>query len=123
MPENNTQGDRMRPRWRREPMPGLFFGLILLLLGVIFLLAAQDVIPWGNWWKYFLIGLGGILIIQAIISYVHPAFRRLRLGRLVFGAVLVCIGLGLLGGFGTWWPLILIAIGLALLLNAWLKRR
>ena len=120
---SEERGEGMRPRWRREPMPGLFFGLILVLLGVIFFLAAQDLISWGNWWKYLLIGLGSIFIIQVLIGYAHPAFRRLRSGRLIFGIVLVCIGLGFLGGFGTWWPLILIALGLAILLNAWLRRR
>lgn len=122
MREENVQNNRMRPRWRQE-MPGLFFGLVLVLLGVIFFLAAQGAISWGDWWKYFLIGLGGIFVIQALVSYVYPAFRMIRLGRLVFGIILILIGLGFLGGFGTWWPLILVAVGLAVLLNAWLRRR
>ena len=108
---------------RRDQMPGIIFGSVLILLGVIFLLSTQGWIPSADWWKYFLIGLGAVFVIEALVRYARPAYRRHGSGRLIAGLILICIGVAFTTGIGHWWPLILIVIGLAISLNAWLRSR
>jgi peptidoglycan/LPS O-acetylase OafA/YrhL len=123
MTEEKPEDKYVRDRWHQRSMPGLFFGLLLVLLGVIFFLAAQDLMAWGDWWKYLIAGLGGIFVIEALVRYARPAPRRPRFGRLIFGIILIGVGLAFIVGWGSWWPLILIIVGLAILLNTWLRRR
>jgi hypothetical protein len=97
--------------------PRLTGGLILILLGVLFLLTEMGRISWADWWAYFLVGLGGIFILEFIISSLTTAHRPTRTGRLIAGLVLAIIGGAHLVGFEEWWPLILIAVGVGLLLS------
>jgi hypothetical protein len=120
---DEKEDEEMQEKWRRDPISGVFFGLILVLLGVVFFLAAQDWISWGDWWKYFIIGLGVIFLIEVLVRYTRPAYRRPISGRLIAGLVLICIGAAFIGGIGDWWPLILIIVGLAILLNVWLREK
>ena len=95
----------MRERWH-----GLFWGLLLIWLGVSLLLSMQG---FGAWWQYFIIGLGVIFLIEA---------RVRGRGRIIVGLVLIGVGVAFLTGIGNWWPLILILVGLAIVLNTWLRR-
>lgn len=110
-------------KWRQDPLSRLFAALILILLGVTFLFAAQGWMDWGDWWKYFILGLGVIFLIDAGLRYFLPAYRRPVSGRLITGLILICIGAASIGGWGNWWPLILIIIGIGFLLQAFLRRR
>lgn len=113
----------MQEGWHHARRPGLFFGLVLILLGTIFFFSNQGWLPRGDWWKYFLIGLGSIFIIEVLVGYASPTHRRPMPGCLIGGLILISIGLAFTTGVGSWWPLILIATGLAILLNALLRRR
>lgn len=118
-------GETEESRWRRhrDPMSGLFWGLILILLGVVFFLSSQGWFPIGEWWQYLLIGLGVIFLIESLVRYANPTYHRPRFGRFVAGLVLIFVGLAFLLGFGKWWPLILIVIGLAVLLRVAFQKR
>ena len=117
------EDEGLQEKWRRDPISGLSFGLILILLGVTFFLAAQDLISWDDWWKYFIIGLGVIFLIEVLVRYVKPAYRRPVFGRLIAGLILIAVGVAFIGGLGNWWPLILIVVGLAILFNFWFRRK
>jgi hypothetical protein len=102
--------------------PKVAGGLILILLGVLFLLSELDRISWSNWWAYFLVGLGAILLIEALLRAFSPDSRRAVGGRLVAGPILIVIGASHLIGLEHWWPLILIVVGVGVLISAFLKR-
>lgn len=109
---------------KHDPFSGMTGGLILILLGVLFLLATMDYISWGNWWKYFLMGLGVILILEAIIRSASPLYRKDITGKLIGGFVLIFIGGSFVIGWSNWWPLILIAVGVGILLSSlWKAKR
>jgi len=110
-------------KWRRDPISGVVFGLIVLALGVLLFLAARHVITWDDWWKYFLIGIGVVFLIEVLIRRVSPAYRRPVFGRFVAGLVLICVGVASIGGFGSWWPLIIVAIAVAILVRLLLFRK
>ena len=98
-------------------------GLTLILLGVLFLLANMDYISWSGWWQYFLMGLGVILILEAIIRSASPSYRKDITGKLIGGFVLIFIGGSFVIGWSNWWPLILIAVGVGILLSSLRKAK
>ena len=120
---DEKEDEGMQEKWRRDPISGLFFGLILVVVGVVLFLSMQGLISWDDWWKYFIIGLGCIFLIEVLVRYTRPAYRRPVFGRLITGLILICVGVAFLTGIGNWWPLILIVIGLAILFNTFLRRR
>lgn len=114
--EKNNQGSEKE--YKRDPYSGIFGGLILILLGVLFLLATMDIVSWGDWWAYFLLGLGAIFIIEFIVRSVTPAYRHQHKGKLVVGTVLLIIGGAHILGMVSWWPLILIAVGIIIVFTS-----
>ena len=114
--------DRQTPR-RPDPLRGLLPGLILIVLGVLFFATTQGWISWAIWWQYLLIGLGVVFLIDAGAHYLVPEHRQTGYGRLIPGVVLLFVGLAFVYGFDQWWPLILIAVGVIILLNILFRRR
>jgi len=102
--------------------PKITGGLILILLGVLFLFTEMDKISWEDWWAYFLVGLGAIFLIEALLRTFSPEGRKAIGGRLVAGPILIVIGGSRLIGLEHWWPLVLIAVGLGVLISALVKR-
>jgi zinc-ribbon domain len=97
-------------------------GMILIWLGVTFFLQENGYISSSNWWAYFLMGIGAILIIQGVMRYATS--RRPFVGQFIGGAVVFVIGLAFVQGFNVdLWPLILVAIGVAVLLSAGVGRQ
>lgn len=102
--------------------PKITGGLILILLGVLFLMSEMDKVSWTDWWAYFLVGLGAIFIIEALLRAFSVEGRRSAGGRLVAGLILAVIGGSHLIGLEEWWPLILIAVGVGVLISAFIKK-
>ncbi len=120
--EKERSSEEKRPK--HDPFSSMTGGLILILLGVLFLLATTDYISWNRWWQFFLMGLGAILILEAIVRSVRPSYRRGITGKLIGGLVLIFIGGSFVIGWTNWWPLILIAVGIGILLSSlWKTKR
>jgi hypothetical protein len=113
---------QMREARRRDPWHGLFFGLLLVLMGGLFLSTQQGWIAGDIWWKYFLIGMGGLFILDGLVHYTNPDFRYSVFGKFVAGGILVLIGLFFIFNYTNWWPIVLIAAGCALLLRVVFRR-
>jgi len=125
---------RRRERWERrlnDPIGPIIGALVLIWLGVVFLVVQNPEmirlpfsISWDNVWAFFLVGLGALLILEALLRVIFPAPRRI-VGPLIWGIILLVIGVaGLFPGMGVekLWPLALIAGGLGLLLTNVLRR-
>jgi hypothetical protein len=108
---------------RQETPPKITGGLILILLGVLFLMTEMDRISWTDWWAYFLVGLGGIFIIEALYRSFSAEGRRGIGGKLAVGLILAVIGGSHLLGLQEWWPLVLIAVGLGVLVSAFVQKK
>jgi hypothetical protein len=102
--------------------PKITGGLILILLGVLFLMSEMGRVSWTDWWAYFLVGLGGIFLLEALIRSFSAESRRGVGGRVVAGLILAVIGGSHLIGFEEWWPLVLIAVGVGVLISAIYKK-
>jgi CDP-diglyceride synthetase len=115
----NEEEKHMHDPWSR-----VTGGLILILLGILFLLATMDVLSWGIWWAYFLCGLGVIFILEAVLRSGSPEFRQHITGRLIAGVILMFIGGSFIFGVTNWWPFILIGVGVALVISTlWTQKK
>ncbi|MCL5318771.1 MAG: hypothetical protein M1503_11005, partial [Thaumarchaeota archaeon] len=94
-------------------------GLVLIWLGISFYLAQTRVIPWSEWWAYFLTGLGVIIIVNGLIRY--SEYRYNPTGAFIGGGVMIVIGLTVLMGvrdfWRDFWPVILIIIGAVVIIS------
>jgi hypothetical protein len=104
--EKNEKGEKSGDR--SGPIIG---GLILIWLGITFYMIQVGYVTWSYWWSDFLIGIGVILLVQAVIRYATH-HRRTATGTMIAGSVLLIIGLAGASGINNWWFLILIAIGI-----------
>jgi hypothetical protein len=97
---------------------GIGWGLFFILIGVLFLAQNQGWLHSG-WWEYFAIGIGCILIAGSLARYFAGEENRSKVfGGLLIGAALIYVGMAFLNGFGDWWPLALIPIGISCLAKA-----
>jgi len=109
----------------RDPLSGIFWGLILIMIGAIYFAHNQGYLPEANWWAYVVLGLGIVFLLEAFVRGVMPEYRGGAWGRVVPGLILTLVGLYLIYGLaiGTWWPIILIAVGLVIILGALVRGR
>jgi uncharacterized protein YjeT (DUF2065 family) len=119
--KNGDNHERKKPK--HDPLSGLTGGLILILLGVLFLLTTMDYLSWSNWWQYFLLGLGAILILEGLIRLIAPRAEKSVTGKLIGGSILLIIGASFVYGLVTWWPLILIAVGIIIIVTGFVKSK
>jgi len=117
-----SEKDEKKEKGEKEEKSGdktgaLVGGLILIWLGISFYLVQANYIGWNDWWPYLIIGIGVVLIAQAVIRYSTSRFKGAAMGSLIGGAVLLIIGLAGIVGMKDWWPFVLIAIGVVVILG------
>lgn len=118
---------RRSMRWQWAAMPqymlveSISAGVILILLGILLYLVAAGVtswVTWSNFWAYFLIGIGGFLMLRFFLFLVFaPQAGYFRYGGLIWGIILIAIGAAWLSAttFATGlslWPFIIVLGGI-----------
>ncbi len=98
---------------------GIGWGLVFILIGILFVADNKGWVQDGAGWLYFIIGLGGIFILGFLARFwLNQSNRWNSFGGLLVGVFLVYLGAAFLYGFGDWWPLALIPVGLGILVKA-----
>jgi hypothetical protein len=118
--EKHEKHEKHEPGDRTGPLVG---GLILIWLGITFYMAQVGYIIWADWWAYFLIGIGVILLIQGAIRYAVLAYRASATGSLIGGTVVLIVGLAGAAGMRNWWWMIFIALGIAIIVSGIAARK
>lgn len=113
-------------KWQRDPLGSAVWAVILIWAGLAFLaetmgLLARLNIPRLGAWDLILIGAGLVVLAEAIIRVLVPAYRRPVTGALILAFVLLTIGIGGVIGGEIVWPIVLIAVGAAILLRIFLR--
>ncbi|HEV7922927.1 MAG TPA: DUF5668 domain-containing protein [Thermoanaerobaculia bacterium] len=100
---------------RRIDANGLFWGLLLILVGTAFLADRYDLIDVHRYWPMFLIALG----VSRILSNKQPwgGVWLVLVGLWCQAAVLHVLGMN----FGSSWPLLLIALGATMVLRTFFE--
>jgi predicted membrane protein len=111
-------GERISERLsgKRRPFShGLFWGALLILLGVIFLLDNMGVISAEHLWRFWPV----LMIVGGISNVLRPERRFWGIILTIAGVLLLLKELGLVHyNWAAFWPVILIAIGLMVLWNS-----
>ncbi len=103
---------------------GIGWGLVLILIGALVFADNQGWLRGETGWLYFAIGLGTIFIVGFLVRWLrNPGNFGGSLGGLVAGLSLVYVGAAFLLGFGNWWSVVFILIGIGYLVKAvWYSR-
>lgn len=75
---------------------------------------------WDAWPVIFL-GAGVIVLLGVVVRLLVPAYRRPVTGSIIFGFILLGIGLGELTRWDVVGALVLIAIGVSILLSRFIR--
>jgi hypothetical protein len=113
-------------KWRRDPLNAAVWAGILIWAGLVLLAENMGLLTRFERleaWALIFIGAGLIVLLEVVVRLVVPEYRRAVTGSLIFGVILLAIGLGDLVGTGVVWSLVLIAIGAAILLRGFFLRR
>ncbi len=119
-------------KWRRDPLSAIVWAAILIWAGVVLL--ASNTGALDNWasalglprleaWSAIFAGAGIIVLLEAAVRLAVPEFRRPVMGTIIWGLVLIGIGLSDVISWSTLWAIILMLIGLSILLRGFFPRR
>lgn len=126
-------------KWQNDPVGAVVGAAILIWAGLVLLAGNLGILDnlsstvsdipalgaFGNvgTWGLILIGAGAIVLLGVLVRMAIPTYRRPVGGSIIFGLILIGLGLGNLVSWNLLWPLILIGIGLAVLLGGLLRKR
>ena len=112
-------------KWRRDPLSAMVWAGILIWAGVVLLADNMRLLARFErleTWALIFIGAGLIVLLEVVVRLLVPAYRRPVMGTLIFGLILLAIGLGNSLAWNVFWPSVLIIIGVAVLLRALIRR-
>jgi hypothetical protein len=124
--EEKGRGESWDEKWRRDPVDAVVWAFILIWAGLVFLAENMGLLVRFELleaWSIGFIGAGLIVLLGVVVRLLVPAYRRPLTGGLIFGVILLGIGLGEVVGWVAIGPLILIAIGVGMLLRGFLGGR
>jgi len=112
-------------KWRRDPLNAVVWAAILIWAGIALLLGNLEVLEDTaiDGWDLAFAGAGVLLLLEALVRFLIPAYRQPIVGNLILGFVFLGIGLGDVAGWDVIWPVAIIFIGVALLLRGFAWRR
>jgi hypothetical protein len=104
----------------------IIWGLIIIFAGLALAALNVGMYPWLTWenvWSVIFIGAGLLFLLEVIIRILMPTYRRPIRGRIILAFVALAVGLGGLIGWEVTWPLIIIAVGLAIVIGVFVRPR
>jgi chromate transport protein ChrA len=127
--EEKQEEKKMEEKWRRDPLSGIVWALILIWAGVGFLLwnlkvfDNLDLPRQVEAWTIVLGGVGLILLGEVLIRLLVPAYRGPITGGLILGVIFVGVAFDDFFDASFFWPLLLIAGGVVFLLRGVTRQR
>ncbi len=128
--DEKQDGKSWEEKRRRDPLASLGWALVLIWAGVVLLADNFDLIDQINIdfiadlqpWSIIFAGAGLIVLALAVVRLLVPEYRGPVTGNIIFGFILVGVGLAETVGWGIMAALILIALGISSLLRGFTKR-
>ena len=124
--KEQEKGQGLDEKYRRNPLGFVTFALLIIWLGVFLLLQRRGILA-DDWkgWAIFAWGGGGLAFIEALIRLNVPRWRQPVIGGFVGAAIWTGVGFVCWQG-GDWeiiGPIVIIAIGVAILAGRLMPRR
>ncbi len=127
--EKDEKHQEKEEKGRGDQLNAAAWGVIIIWAGLVFFADNMGIL--GNLrggfpgrltfrfepWPLIFLGAGVIILLEAVIRVLVPAYRRAVTGTVILGIVLLSIGLGNLISWNIIWPLLLIGIGAVILLR------
>ncbi len=113
-------------KWRRDPLNAAAWAAIFIWAGLVLLadnLGLFTRIERLDAWAIILIGAGLIVLAEAVVRLLVPAYRRPVAGSIIFGVILLGLGLGNIVGWSVVWPVVLIGLGISILARGFFRSR
>jgi hypothetical protein len=104
-------------KWRRDPLTAAGWALVLIWAGLVLIAANLEFFGIWDAWPVIFIGAGVIVLLGVLIRLLVPAYRRPVTGSIIFGFILVGVGVGQLWEWEVVGALVLIAIGISIFLS------
>lgn len=125
--KGGRRGGDWDEKWRRDPVEAITWALILIWAGLLWLADSSGLLTsilGGDVeaWSIGLAGAGVIVILGVVLRLLVPSYRRPITSSLIFGIILLGVGLGQLTNWVAVGALVLIAIGLSVLLGGFFRR-
>jgi len=125
--DEKGKGESWEEKWRRDPVEAAVWALILIWVGLVWLAVnlgwLKAIVGSMEPWAVGLIGAGVLVLLGVLLRLVVPAYRRPVLGSVIFGLILIGIGLGQVTQWEVLVPIVIIGIGLTVLLGGLLRKR
>ena len=113
-------------KWRRDPLNAAAWAAIFIWAGLVLLadnLGFLKPFERLDAWALILTGAGLIVLAEVVVRLLMPAYRRPVAGSIIFGVILVGLGLGNIVGWGVIWPVVLIGLGIIILARGLFRSR
>jgi peptidoglycan/LPS O-acetylase OafA/YrhL len=114
-------------KWQRDRLNAMVWASVLVWAALVILAEATGFADdsFGDWWEawaMFFAGFGAIVLLGTFYRMMVPEHRRPIAGGLIFGFILLGVGMGeLLDSWNYVWVVVLIAIALIILFNAFIR--
>lgn len=123
--QEKGNGESWDEKWRRDPVDAATWAVILIWAGFVLLGANMGFLDDMGLpaWSIGFLGAGVIVLLSVVFRLLVPAYRKPLAGSVIFGVILIGIGLGEVVGWVVIGPLVLIGIGLGIILTGLFRRR
>ena len=123
--EEKDSGESWDEKWRSDPLNAAWWALVLIWAGLVLIADNVGILVnlgiRGEAWAIGLLGAGILALLLVVIRLLVPAYRRPVTGSIIFGFILLGIGLGELTRWDVVGALILIAIGVSIFLSRFVR--
>jgi len=123
--KQEEKGQSLDEKYRRDPVGFVTFALIIIWLGVFLLLQNQNVLRDDRQgWAIFAWVVAGMLLIEILVRLAVPRWRQPLRGAFVPTVIAAGVGFGLwTDNWEIFGPIVLIAVGIAILFGRLMPRR
>ena len=123
--EEKGRGESWDEKWRSDPLNAAWWALVLIWAGLVLIADNVGILDnlgiRGEAWAIGFLGAGILALLLVVIRLLVPAYRRPVTGSIIFGFILLGIGLGELTRWDVVGALILIAIGVSIFLSRFVR--
>lgn len=126
--EEKQHEKRFEEKSRRDPLSSMIWAGILIWVGVALLannLGILDNVPvlqQFEAWSLAFAGAGIIVLLEVLIRLTVPEYSGPVIGTLIFGLILLSIGMGDIVQWDFIWPVIVIVAGVLILYRAMTRK-
>jgi len=96
---------------KRDHLSAIFWGILLIFLGVLLMLVEFNYLYSDEWFAFFVFGLGVLMVGDYILRQFSTTLRTANVAKLIFGILFIIVSANHVFYLSDWWPLLLVVAG------------